>query len=59
MITKKDFQRMKGSVCPYGRHANIGDKQCMNCKFHHIKDEYCSGEVDTVRKHIRFLKPDF
>ena len=55
MLTKKEFQDKKGRKCPYGRKTNVGDTRCMNCKFHHIMNEYCSGEPDTVREHMRHI----
>ena len=59
MLTQKEFQDKKGGECPYGRKANVGDTRCMNCKFHHIEKEYCSGDTDTVRRHMKNLKLDY
>lgn len=59
MLTQKEFQDKKGGKCPYGRNTNVGDTRCMNCKFHHIEKEYCSGEFDTVYAHMRRLKLDY
>ena len=59
MLTQKEFQDKRGGKCPYGRKTNVGDTRCTNCKFHHIEKEYCSGEVDTVMKHMRTLKLDY
>lgn len=56
MLTQKEFQDKKGGKCPYGRKTNVGDTLCMNCKFHHIESEYCSGDADTVRRHMKNLK---
>ena len=56
MLTQKEFQNKKGRRCPYGRKNNIGDIRCMNCRFHHILSEHCSGEPDTVRIHMKNLK---
>lgn len=59
MMTNKEFQEMEGAVCPYGRKTNVGDTRCMNCKFHHIESEYCSGDTDTVRRHMKNLKLEY
>ena len=53
MLAQKEFQNKKGGKCPYGRKTNVGDVRCMNCKFHHIMSEYCSGDADTVQEHMR------
>lgn len=56
MLTQKEFLNKKGSTCPYGRKTNVGDTRCMNCRFHHIDNDYCSGDTDTVRRHMKNLK---
>lgn len=59
MLTQKEFLNKKGSTCPYGRKTNVGDTRCMNCRFHHIDNDYCSGDTDTVRRHMKNLKLDY
>ena len=59
MLTHNKFIEKRDTPCPYGRKANVGDVRCMNCRFHHIEKEYCSGEVDTVMKHMKILKLDY
>lgn len=59
MLTKREFQEMKGVRCPYGRETNVGDVRCTNCRLHHIDNDYCSGDTDTVRRHMKNLKLDY
>ena len=59
MLTQKEFKKLEGTRCPYGRKTNVGSKKCINCKFHHIEKEYCSGEFDTVYAHMRRVKLDY
>lgn len=46
----------KRKPCPYGRKTKVGDTRCMNCRFHHIKENICSGDAETVIRHMRNLK---
>ena len=59
MLTQKEFKKREGTRCPYGRDTNVGGIKCINCIFHHIEKEYCSGEFDTVYAHRRRLNLDY
>lgn len=59
MLTKENYKKMLGAKCPYGRKTNIGDTKCVNCRFFHIDEECCSGEAETVIRHMRNLKLDY